>query len=154
MPVLFKDLKRGMWVSVICIRDEEAQLKAFDEMPWHRPDRPGYAGGPFKVIEACWPFCLVESRRSDGTPYRRSLDMRNFSVVEVTASYARAWHQHVRPRRRKAAAEPTQAEDAMVCPRCKERLRQRLTAPGAGVWALYCPNCGFEEEGRLAPIKT
>jgi len=133
------DLKVGDYVAVV-------NSKAPCRTDFFGNDRPHeYDGKPFRIQAISLPFLALEWGE-----HVLSLDVRAHEVQKVSWRYAKALTPNgsqeavlTTPRKKKR-----RKRDKSLCPRCGERLIQRLTTGVLmkNIWVLVCSNddCGFE----------
>lgn len=142
MPLPVDDLNIGDWVIVTRAEMEESPLE-FDA-PRSRRINNSLNGAPGKIVAISLPFVLVDGPRQMDT-----LDVRRYKLVRANRRYVREYMKRYQeeedgeegdeeelPRRRRKKRVPDGC-----CPRCGQRLRQRLVL---GLWRVVCGDCGYD----------
>lgn len=149
-----ENIKVGDWIAILNV-PEEQEANPFDGMGFMfggtPKKRPSYAvtGKPLKVIAICHPFVSV----SDGT-VRFPIDSRHCSFTKLDKKYVSSLTMtrsdgrdstFVIPETSNIHRKKKKKEKPGVgfCPRCGDKLIERLTTSNLGVWMWVCKRCGF-----------
>src|SRR5688572_19997051 len=119
------DLRRGDWVAVVgCNMDRPRD--------WFGNEKPvAFDGLPLRILAISLPFLCVDCQGKT-----LSLDVRAWDVKKVSRHYARAMSGVAPKQPRRRRARPQKGH----CPRCGERLCERLDATTNFIWRHLCPN--------------
>lgn len=148
-----ENINVGDWIAILDV-PEEQEANPFDGMSMffgHTKKRPAYSvtGKPLKVLAICAPFVSV----SDGS-IRFPLDSRNCSFTKLDKKYVETLTVS-RTERHESSFGIPETQDVHrkkrkkekpgigFCPRCGEKLVERLTTSNLGVWMWVCKRCGF-----------
>ena len=140
------DLKIGMWVAIVQIKEQEQEEPSFF-MPVPRR-RTRYDGTPLKIVAISLPFASVVN--SQGMV--ASIDLREVDLRRLTPHYVRVMTTNVVERREKKRKRRNEKPDTHQCPRCHARCIERLIVEAGkpNRWILVCPQCGLT--GDPAPL--
>lgn len=136
------DLKPGQYIAVTKRYVEDDVPNPFG---FFMPRQPlSFSGVPVKIITISLPFLAVEDKNGRVS----SIDVREWGVQRVSRQYAEAFDQPEPTskrtsftKRRKKKSKP----DPRDCPRCGERMIQRMIAGTSRGFVVVCPCCGFEK---------
>jgi hypothetical protein len=114
-------------------------------------EQPEYSGMPAKIVSIDYPFIALT--QDEGRTVFTS-DLRVCRVKRVKADYGKSvLNQQYRASNLQNRNNPGNEPDQDACPRCGERLRERLiTLPsGSRSWVRICPNCdgGPQSQSRI-----
>lgn len=137
MPTPIDDLSEGKYIAIVGFvhrkfRDEIGEI-----------EEPRWDGTPLKILSISLPFLAVW----DGER-RFALDMREIDVQVVSKKYAESLLYGCE--KTTTSKKPLDEPDARDCPRCRERLRQKLITHDSGltqglrIWHMHCASCGFD----------
>ena len=123
-------LKVGHWVAVV--RDKTIPEGLPPEV------KISYSGQPVNIVAVSLPFLAVfDGEKID------AIDVREYEVQRVSNRYVKA--MLMKPPE-SSQDGPEGKTDPNACPRCGERLVQRLTQrkESQGEWRAFCANCKLD----------
>lgn len=139
-----ENLRPGDFIVVIGDRDREAHRPTTPFMAIfeceRRPLAEDLTGVPLKVLAVEPPFVCI----TDGET-REAIDIRRWQIRKVSRAYVRAMSSSAEEDAKAFQVRgPRPKPDPKACPRCSERLVERMKAGKKPVWVITCRNCGLE----------